>query len=706
MSERRHFRLALLSLLLLGALLVFDRLGNGMLEVYDEGLYGMYGRTALHYDTWLHVVNAQGKFPVGAVKFSKPPLSVWLVAASFRLLGPSLFALRLPFALATLLTALLALAFGRLLEPGRRGTWLGFAWGAAWLISHGAYHFGRTATIEAPLVCLVLAALYAHARARRSAGAGRLGWAFATGLAIAAAFMLKQLVCALAVVPIVLIELSELRRERLGVLMARTLPALGLPFVVAVTWLIALYRKVGPALQDVLWQHAIVSRVTGFNGIHHQNYLNRIEDQLDLDAVPMCWQISVLGLLLLLWTPPREAAADRAPARLIALWLGCAWLAFGVGSRAILPWYALSFVPPLALGQAFLAACCFEAAISGPPPERTRQLAAAAGAAGLVYSLAVATHELLPGLALAVLLSAAIAWGARELPMPRGPLLGVGAALGALLLSGTLARPAYRASESDPLSVLGLALQRLGAHHVAVDARMDMHSYARNTFFGPGSRETTPPWQSPHAAGGPFDAWVSEGVLPRELGPRHGIRVVRAGGAYAFFGHLAEAPFASGALASVLARGPLTFEAEQMASDRDFTLAADARASGHALRRVEPRLWEKAESFSLAHALTPELPAGAYRVSFWVRYRCHGLPGEEPGKVAVRAGGQPSRSARLRCGKSALPFATALAPLAVDFTLRQPAPLALEVRYEQDELAVDRVSVQARAPTRAARPRR
>ena len=308
--DRKQLWLALAAPIALGLVLVFDSLGMGPLEIYDEGLYGMYARNALHYDVWLHAVDGHGVFPTGTIKFSKPPLSIWVVAASMRVLGPSLFALRLPFALATLAFALIAFAWGVALERGPRGAWLGFTWGALWLMSHGAYHYGRTATIEALLAAFVMLALFAHARALQTetVAQSQLGRARRTG--DHRAFFTKQLVCGLAAGPILLCEIERVRGEGFRKPFVRALLALGMPFVFAAAWIAELWAKVGSATADVLWAHAVVTRVEGFDGLHHRNYLNRIAEQLDLDAPPLSWELGVLGLVVLIAT--QRARGRRA----------------------------------------------------------------------------------------------------------------------------------------------------------------------------------------------------------------------------------------------------------------------------------------------------------------------------------------------------------------------------------------------------------
>ena len=56
--------------------------------------------------------------------FAKPPLSTWLAAGSWTLLGPSEFALRFPSFVMSVITVGLALTLARDLGVGRRGRWM------------------------------------------------------------------------------------------------------------------------------------------------------------------------------------------------------------------------------------------------------------------------------------------------------------------------------------------------------------------------------------------------------------------------------------------------------------------------------------------------------------------------------------------------------------------------------------------------------
>jgi 4-amino-4-deoxy-L-arabinose transferase-like glycosyltransferase len=701
MSLSKQANWAFGALFALSALVLFWGLDSGRINIYDEGLYGMYGRTLLRYGVYLHAVDIHGDFPAGIVKFSKPPLSVWVVAASMKVLGPSLFALRLPFALASFAVTLLAFAFGRLLEPGARGVWLGFAWGVAWLICYGTYEHGRTATIEPLLLAFVTAALYAYARAQASPGRG-FGWALLAGLMVAGAFFTKQLVCAIAAVPMLASEWrlrhSGPRRRRIF----RLTIALGVPGLIAGGWFAALYAKVGFDALRVLWNHAIVRRVSGFDGVHHQNYLNRVAELLDTDATPFSWQLGLfgLGLLWLEKTRSRESESAANGVWLIGLWFVCSWLAFDVGSRAILPWYALTLLPPLALGHAWLCVRAVawvieqRSAETRAPTTPFQALIAASGAVALTLTAGLTAHAFMPSmLAIALALGATIYCLRTPTPSAARVRLLL-AALGCMLAFGTFLRDAYRGTDTDPLASLGVQLWNRGKTRVSVAARAQVHPYALATFFGADAVDSEEaPWQQEHDQVHPYDARVEPLSWPNEMKPRKGVEVLRDAGILAWIGDLTQAPFTNEEVAAALGRGALTFEAEHMAGDRFYTLRSDDEASGKRARTAEQRLLERAEEFTLAKGHTPELPRGRYIATFWLKLRCTGYRGESLGEARVLVKRQQTKRKALDCRTARKQESDAWNPLEVSFTLANASPIDLELRWNQGFVSLDRVSV-------------
>lgn len=745
MSLQKQATWAFGALVVLSSLVLFWGLNAGRINIYDEGLYGMYGRTLLRYGVYLHAVDIHGDFPAGIVKFSKPPLSVWAVAASMKLLGPSLFALRLPFALASLAVTLLAFAFGRLLERGPRGVWLGFAWGVAWLISYGTYEHGRTATIEPMLLAFVMAALYAYDRAQASPGRG-LAWAALAGLMVGGAFLTKQLVCAIAVVPMLASEWRLRHSGSRGRRHARLAIVLGVPGLIAGGWFAALYAKVGFRAFKVLWNHAIVRRVSGFDGVHHQNYLNRVAELLDLDATPFSWQLGLIGLGLLWLDKTRrrdsESAADGV--WLIGLWFVCSWLAFDVGSRAILPWYALTLLPPLALGHAWLCVRAVAYVLErrsqpagrqleprveppGDSPQEPRieatsssrsqshdvtdsskqldALIAASGAVALALTAGLAAHGFMPSLLAIALALWAIVYCLRVPPPSAARIRLLLAALGGMLVIGTFLRDAYRGTDTDPLASLGERLWAKGKTHVSVASRAEVHPYALTTFFGADAEDSEDaPWQRDLAEARTFEARVESLSWPNEIAPRKGVEVLRDAGILAWVGDLTEPPFKPEDIAAALGRGALTFEAEHMAGDRFYTLTSDDRASGKRARTAQQRLLERAEDFSLAKGHTPELPRGRYIATFWLKLRCTGYRGESLGEARVLAKRMSTKRKALDCRVARKQDNDTWNPLAVSFNLANATPIDLELRWNQGYVSLDRVSVKRDASVVAPPP--
>ena len=691
-APERRTRPWAFAFLVVSSLLVFVRLGGGPIEVYDEGLYGRHAQSALAHNVYLHAVDPRGSFPTGDIKFSKPPLSIWVTAASFALFGPTLFALRLPFALATFASGWLAFLWGLRLQRGPAGPWLAFTWGTLFLASHGAYHFGRTATIDALLLAFIMLSLYAHARAISSRGLRSVLFCLLAGTGIALAFLTKQLVCALVALPIASVELARVRREGLLRPLFRASLSLGIPLMVAGAWVVMLWSKLGPETREVLWSHAIVRRVRGFDGIHHHNYLNRIAEQLDLDAAPWPWTLGLFGLIL--FVAERQRAREYASdAWLLFGTFVCSWLAFDVGSRAILPWYAYTLLMPLAFGNALLItrACASVFAPVRAPSGILAGVFAAAGAAVSVMIATDATRTFLPAPLTAAALGglfALCAYAATPEALLRRCTIALGAAF-MLALCGVLLRERYAYTESDPGSVLGGELAALGARRISIDNRTAFHDYTRQTFFGVKAINDGAPWSGAKKSKKPVEARVEAEVLPREAYGLDGQRVFRAAGMFAVYGSLAQHPFGLERAESALASGSLTYEAEDLASTRYDTLTYRDSASGGAVRRMTSWPRKRPDAFKLAHGVLAELPRGAYQAQFDIHADCELLHGARLSEVTIALGSSQLASKPVQCPEKS----GAAAAIKLGFTLHNPGRLTVTVRYDQGTVEVDRFTL-------------
>lgn len=91
LKEKHFFSVALLCVVVLAGTLLFFRLGSAPVVNWDEGFYALMSQDAgalgvipsIHGEPWLE----------------KPPLGIWIMSASMKMLGVSAFSLRLPSAL-------------------------------------------------------------------------------------------------------------------------------------------------------------------------------------------------------------------------------------------------------------------------------------------------------------------------------------------------------------------------------------------------------------------------------------------------------------------------------------------------------------------------------------------------------------------------------------------------------------------------------
>jgi len=597
-------------------------IGGGELRTYDEALYGVHARAALAHDVWLYPVNEAGAY---SHQFTKPPLSIWLVGASFSAFGASMVSLRLPFAIAYALVVLVAWAWGRRLG----GPATGLAWALGLALCAAAVRWGRVACIEPMFVAPCLAAMAAHAESLRSQ---RRAWLVLAGLSLALAFFAKQLAFGIAVVPIVVVELLHAAtwRDRI-----RRLAAIGaVPLVAGGAWLLAARRAVGPEFFAKTFGEGIVDRLQGFAEGQNLRQLNEVARLLDEACAPIPWELGVLGLAVL---------GLRQRAWHLPVFAATAALVYENATSSLLPWYAFGLVVPAIGGVAVLVAALasvLHAHASGERVDETLQrVAAVAGAAALAIVTSRALEPVISRVdamgVLAVLgIAVATRWPKLSLPA-RIAVVRVALAIPLLaLIAGRLRDPILR-EPPGRFETIMRALAEAGVADVALDKRapIDTEKLAI-TLFGTGThRVTRPPWQDDGLVG----AYVTAEDVPGEAEPPPGIRLVRAPGAVAWIGETREDPWPRAREIAALQQGGLSWEAEHLGSERGWTLATAADARGGALRRVRPWLNEPIEPMVLTRGPSVLLPAGGYRATLRLRWDCRGYT-RRPAVVEITAG--------------------------------------------------------------------
>jgi 4-amino-4-deoxy-L-arabinose transferase-like glycosyltransferase len=191
----RHYALAVALILMLAVMNCFWRLSSSVISDLDEARYGVAASEMLHNHSAL-VATYAGKPEYWNLK---PPLGYWMQELSYKAFGPTVFALRFPAALCTLMVIALTMStckhwYGR--RPALlAGLMLTTCFG---LVSH---HGGRSGDLDSALTLIMLVAVIQVPRLVQSSVA-RLLWAgmFALG------FLLKSF----AILPFVAITMLYL----------------------------------------------------------------------------------------------------------------------------------------------------------------------------------------------------------------------------------------------------------------------------------------------------------------------------------------------------------------------------------------------------------------------------------------------------------------------------------------------------------------
>ncbi len=324
----------LLVVVLLGALALTVNISQRPLVDWDEATYAQVAHEALGSG---HVLDLTWN---GAPYVKKPPLLFWLVTASFKTLGESEFAARLPSVIAGIGTlALIYLIAAPVI--GRFGAFL------ASLAPLGFYFFiargGRECATDAPLIFFSTLAIYAVSR-----GPDKRLWLTLSGMACGLAIMSKGLA---GVLPLIVAAAGFL-----------FLPGFSAAGAGALLWMIAgAALTAGPwYLYEALFNYpAFLSSFVGYETLSRvTSHLE--DDQLgsDFPLVTFASELRHLWPLLaplaaLLVGAAREGLANALRRVPPAIWLWIVWLAVTLAAACAvqtrLPWYVLPALIPAAL---------------------------------------------------------------------------------------------------------------------------------------------------------------------------------------------------------------------------------------------------------------------------------------------------------------------------------------------------------------------
>jgi 4-amino-4-deoxy-L-arabinose transferase-like glycosyltransferase len=378
---RRCFLPALVTgVLALAAFNLGFRLDREIVTEWDESLYATTAWEMQRSGEWI------GTTYHGALDYynTKPPLGVWLIAASFKALGVNLVALRLSSVTAAWLTVAVLVWWAR----KHLGHAPGVLSGLVLATTFGFFyrHAGRNASTDALFTFLVMLTVFtlwsARARPWRLLGLGPI---------LAAVFLLRGLGILLPVAIIVSYELVTYGVKRPG----RWLPtagALALLLLPVGAWVVARWQIDGfKFLGRVFWYDFVARSVSNIED-HPGSvfyYLNVLQ-QNHYDWIAA----AVLALVVfpVSWATAREFVclrrADTTPGTLLTIWALVALL-IPTLMQTKLPWYLNPFYPVFAIGVGAVLAQAWERARTAPGGWRTRRSVALA----LVVVLALGVAE-------------------------------------------------------------------------------------------------------------------------------------------------------------------------------------------------------------------------------------------------------------------------------------------------------------------------
>jgi 4-amino-4-deoxy-L-arabinose transferase-like glycosyltransferase len=320
---------------LVATLVLFGRLGQGVLANYDDCYYAQKAKEMLQGGDWLTPHFA------GHVRLDNPPLFLWLIAAGFTIFGVGKIGAAFCSAAAGVACVLL------LPRLARR---LGFdefeAWSAGVILLTTQYFlkYAQHAMMDVVLTLFFLIALDGYL-----SGTERKGWGWARlGLFTGLGVLMKSV---LGLFPLIVVGVHRLTvRGRRALLEPGPWIAAIAAAVVAAPWYAYQLKAHGDQLAAehfrwLIWSRGLVD--AGTEGVDNGpfGYLTRIASVywpwLPF-AVGGCWLEIQCAL------DPEQPAETRSSARLVLIWLVVVLGVMSVGHVKKL-WYVMSVFPCLAL---------------------------------------------------------------------------------------------------------------------------------------------------------------------------------------------------------------------------------------------------------------------------------------------------------------------------------------------------------------------
>jgi|GEM_PF-437747 len=325
----------LLSALLLVLGLAFQ--GTRGLWSPDEGRFTGGAVQMLDSGHWL-----VPRYSPDQPNLSKPPVTYWMIAAAVAVFGHDTWAVRLPYALAYVLTALLVGLIAR--------SWMGDrAWLAALVygLALGPFLTANIVSTDVPLTLFETLAMLGYVRAEFAGDAGVRGrWALLMWAGFGLAFLTKGppgLLPLLAAIPY-----SVRRGGWRGFGRLCTLPGLALFLLIGGGWYLAVMLREPGAVHDFLYREVYERIFTATQQRNPQWYGGFVVYLPFLLLATLPWWLALGRMLRAARTAWRDGWTQSDPRALLWLWVLLPLVVFFL-ARSRLPLYVLPLLAPLAL---------------------------------------------------------------------------------------------------------------------------------------------------------------------------------------------------------------------------------------------------------------------------------------------------------------------------------------------------------------------
>lgn len=304
-------------------------LGARPLARPDEVRYGAIAKEMIRSGDWV------SPHFNGVRYFQKPVLGYWIDAASLEAFGDNAFALRLPSALATGLTALLVFWLASEFADRR----IALLAAGIFLSTFEVLGLGTFALLDALLSLFLTAAIaFFYAAHKEARPARRRRLLIAAGTAVAAAFLTKGFL-ALAIPVVVLAPYLAVRRRWRDMLTLPWLP-LAVALVLVLPWSVLIQIREPDFWHQFFWvEH--VQRFAGADAQHAEPAWYYFVNVL-WAGLPWIWLLpaAVVGL--------RRSAQDRSFTGLLIFWAAMPFILFSLAKGKLIT-YLLPCFAPLAI---------------------------------------------------------------------------------------------------------------------------------------------------------------------------------------------------------------------------------------------------------------------------------------------------------------------------------------------------------------------